>query len=133
MPQPPQPGPSDLVSEHRLAARDYQRLSSKAARLKRELEQTLAAKKAAKKLLGQIEVALRADLKLDPGTWICERCGVTRLDKKHPICRQCADDKPDDKPAPPCAVCGKSEDDDIHLDGTEGPDDGHEFKAKKGL
>lgn len=83
---------SDLVTEHRLASRDYQRLSSKAAKLKRELEQTLAAKKAAKKLLGQIETALRQDLNLAPGTWICERCGVTRLDKKNPICRPCAED-----------------------------------------
>lgn len=83
---------TDLVSEHRLAAREYQRLSSKVTRLQRELDQTRAAKKLAKKNLAGIEVALRSDLALDPGTWICERCGVTRLNKKNPICRQCADD-----------------------------------------
>jgi hypothetical protein len=27
-----------------------------------------------------------------------------------------------------CAVCGKPEDDDIHMDGTNGPDNAHEFK-----
>lgn len=31
---------------------------------------------------------------------------------------------------PVCAICGREEDNDIHMDGTNGPDDAHEFRAR---